>query len=89
MKPYSDSRLRKMINASNKVEFEGRFERLKFLTSVQDEGFMLTPALALAYYEEAKLCWYHGAFVATIIIYCFNFVTLLGFACQKPLFLLL
>jgi len=46
----------------------GRIERLRILQRASSlEGFP-TPALAFEYYEEARLCWYMGAFVATVLM---------------------
>ena len=43
----------------------------------QDEHPIPLPALAYEYYEEARLCWYMGAFVATIIMVQISFEELL------------
>jgi hypothetical protein len=36
--------------------------------SVEDSNIAPVPALANDYYQEARLCWYNGAFVASIIM---------------------
>jgi hypothetical protein len=46
----------------------GRIERLKILQNDLPHEEFPVPALALAYYEEARLCWYMGAFVATVLM---------------------
>ncbi len=56
------------INESNRREHEGRATRLDYLLSIQTEDYGPYDALALAYYEEARLCWYNGAYVATIVM---------------------
>lgn len=33
-----------------------------------DDEMVPFPEVVLAYYEEARLCWYQGAFVATIVM---------------------
>lgn len=68
MAGYTDDQIKSMVEESDGNEFEDRFTRLKFLISIEGEWFMTAPALATAYYEEARLCWYNGAFVATIIM---------------------
>ena len=46
----------------------GRTKRLKLLVSARDYAPFTADALAYEYYEEARLCWYMGAFVATIVM---------------------
>ncbi|MFY3741493.1 MAG: hypothetical protein HMLIMOIP_001949 [Candidatus Nitrosomirales archaeon] len=68
MEDYPDEEIKKMVEETDRDEFEDRSKRLKFLISVEGKWLMTAPALATAYYDEAKLCWYSGALVATIIM---------------------
>ena len=63
---YTKSEIQKLIHEGDNQSYNGRFDRLKFLLSVENQFSFPTPALASEYYEEARLCWYVGAFVATI-----------------------
>jgi len=67
-KTQKDDEIKKLILESNKRSYNGDLSRLKFLLSIGDEGLFPVPALVSEYYEEARLCWYRGAFVATIIM---------------------
>jgi len=69
MGTYSDSQLKKMILGQDKGTFDDRLERLRYLMSISpgDESVPF-PSVVLAYYEEARLCWYHGAFVSAIVM---------------------
>ena len=68
MHGYSDSEIERLIDDGNKRTHAGRLERLKVLLSTQSQDAFPSPGLALEYYEEARLCWYVGAFVSTIIM---------------------
>jgi len=46
----------------------GRAARLKLLQSILLVEEYPAPALAYEFFEEARLCWYVGAFVATILM---------------------
>lgn len=63
---YTKSEIQKLIHEGDNQSYNGRFGRLKFLLSVENQSSFPTPALASEYYEEARLCWYVGAFVASI-----------------------
>jgi len=65
---YADEELIKLIRQSNERAFRGRKERLRLLLSKEDKRRFPAEALAKEYYEEARLCWYIGAFVATILM---------------------
>ncbi|HHT9132346.1 MAG TPA: hypothetical protein ACFYED_07650 [Candidatus Tripitaka californicus] len=62
------SKVRQLIHESDERSCRGRSERLRFLLSKEDPNPFPTPALAYEYYEETRLCWYVGAFVATIVM---------------------
>lgn len=65
---FSDDEIKKMIKNNDSNIFKGRFTRLKFLLkNFTDEPFLVS-GLASEYYEESRLCWYAGSFVATIIM---------------------
>lgn len=63
-----DKDLEKLIEDADKRSFGGRLERLRFLNLHEDQDPAPFDALALAYYQEARLCWVVGAFVATIVM---------------------
>ncbi len=65
---YSDEKLEQLMRSADERAHEGRFERLRFLLSRKDRNPAPVDALAQEYYEEACLCWYLGAFVATIVM---------------------
>ena len=60
--------IKRLIHDGDERSYKGRFERLKYLLSINSLDEFPAPALAWEYYEEARLCWYSGAFVATIIM---------------------
>lgn len=68
MTKYSDEGLTAWIENDEALSRESRLERLRFLTDEFDEGYRLSPGIAVAYEEEAKLCFYHGAFISTIVL---------------------
>jgi hypothetical protein len=63
-----ESEIRQLIDQSNKISYAGQLRRLKFLLSIEEQKPFPVSALAREYYEEARLCWYVGAFVSTIIM---------------------
>jgi len=65
---WGDREIRNLILESDKQSYNGRYERLKFLISIENKEQFSIPALVYEYYEEARLCWYVGAFVATIVM---------------------
>jgi len=65
---YTDNELKQMIHDADTRAYAGRFERLRFLLSQEDAEPSPVSALAREYYEEARLCWYIGAFVTTIVL---------------------
>lgn len=69
--------MHRLISEGDKQSYDGRLERLEFLFSVENRDPFPAPALAIEYYEEARLCWYVGAFVATIIMTQLTFEELL------------
>lgn len=56
---------------------EGRVERLKLLNKGASTDEIPMPALAAEYFEEARLCWYTGAFIAAILLSQLSFEGLL------------
>jgi len=66
--PNNESELRKLIHKADQRSYCGRLERLKFLFGIEKQSGFPAPPLAVEYYEEARLCWYVGAFVATILM---------------------
>jgi len=64
----SDDELEQLIVEANENARSGRLERLRFLFSEKDPDSLLGEALAYQYYQEARLSWYMGAFVATIVM---------------------
>jgi hypothetical protein len=74
---WEDSEIRNLLLESDERSYNGRFERLRFLLSIEDQEPFPVPALVYEYYEEARLCWYMGAFVATIVMVQLSFEELL------------
>ena len=68
MSNLEDKEIKEMIKNSDIKEFEGRFQRLKYLISIHKDIYLPYPSLCEEYNEEAKLCWYNGAFVASILM---------------------
>ena len=64
----SDDELDQLIDEANENTRSGRLERLRFLFSEEYPNRLPVEALAYEYYQEARLCWYMGAFVATIVM---------------------
>lgn len=65
---YTDAQLEQLIRDANDRAHSGRFKRLRILFSVKDLGSYPIGDLAFEYYEEARLCWYMGAYVAAIVM---------------------
>ena len=65
---YAETDVERLIEVSNEREHVGRVERLRMLISVPQLQEFPCSALALAYHEEARLCWCMGAYVATIVM---------------------
>lgn len=68
MGKYSDEELMAWIKDEEIQSRASRLRRLRFLTEEFDEGYRLSPGIALVYEEEAKLSFYHGAFISTIVL---------------------
>jgi hypothetical protein len=68
MAGYTDDEIKSMVEKNDNDEFEYKFQRLKFLISIEGGWLMTAPPLAAAYYDETKRCWYNGEFVATVIM---------------------
>jgi len=64
----ADDELEQLIHDANERAHGGRLERLRFLFSQEDTNPAPVEALAYEYYQEARLCWLHGAFVAAIVM---------------------
>jgi len=65
---WKESKITRLIQQGDERSYSGRKERLKILLSIEPQESFPVPALAYEYYEEARLCWYVGAFVATIVM---------------------
>jgi hypothetical protein len=63
-----DSELEARVREADDRALAGRVERLRILESVEDSAPRWVDALANEYYEEARFCWYVGAFVAATIM---------------------
>ncbi len=57
-----------MISEMDEQATAGRLERLRFLLENGDTESAPFAGLAYEYSEEARLCWYVGALVATIVM---------------------
>jgi hypothetical protein len=60
--------IKKLMKEGDRRSNKGRLERFGFLMEKEKEPYFPAPALAVEYYEEARLCLYMGAFVATILM---------------------
>ena len=67
---YKDEELERMIKDGNDRAHAGRLERLRLLLSIESQESYPVNSLAWEYYQEARLCWYVGAFIATIVVSC-------------------
>jgi len=65
---YTNEQLERLMQDADKRAHSGRLERLRFLLSEDDPDPAPVDALAYEYYEEARLCWYVGAFVSAIVM---------------------
>jgi hypothetical protein len=72
-----ESEIERLMYEGNTQSHIGRLNRLKFLLSIEGPDEFPTPVLAGEYYEEARLCWYAGAYVATIVMVQLSFEELL------------
>ena len=68
MDTNQDDRLKAMIIEAGKRSFQGRLNRLRFLLENLGEDYVPFPKIVLEYFEETKLCFYQGAFVASILM---------------------
>ncbi|PKB63486.1 MAG: hypothetical protein BZY80_06900 [SAR202 cluster bacterium Io17-Chloro-G2] len=65
---YTREDLEQMVKDSDEKEFYSRVARLGMLCRQQDDDPGFFNSLALAYHEEARLCWVNGAYVAAILM---------------------
>lgn len=63
----SDSDLLRMMEVAEARAKAGKLRRLQLLSRITPSR-MFSPILATMYFEEARLCWYSGAFVACILM---------------------
>lgn len=63
-----DKELNAIVNNLNKRAQKGRIKRLKYLMKHENENKCPFSPLTFEYYMEARLCWYVGSFVASIIM---------------------
>lgn len=74
---WEESEIKTLIVEGDERSYNGRFERLRFLLLIEDQEPFPISVLVSEYYEEARLCWYVGAFVATIVMVQLSFEELL------------
>ncbi|MEM3094879.1 MAG: hypothetical protein QXX64_04490, partial [Nitrososphaera sp.] len=60
--------VRRRVRKHMKDDFEGRVERWAYLYTIDYHGPLASPSLAYWYYDDARYCWYHGNFIATILL---------------------
>ena len=65
---YTETQIKELMRQATRRSYAGRLARLSFLLPLCVQDGFPVPVLAYEYYEEARLCWYMGAFVATIIM---------------------
>jgi len=63
-----ESEIRRLISEGDQRSYNSRLERLRFLLSIERQKPFPISALVSEYYEEARLCWYFGAFISTIVM---------------------
>lgn len=68
MDSLSDKKLIEMIKEKDQKELNEKSKRLKLLISNTTDEYIPIPSLAFQYFEEARLCYYSGAFIATIFM---------------------
>lgn len=61
------SELLKQLRKKYDDELDEKIERYRVLLSIFRDQERLVPGTAYQYYEEARLCWLEGAYIATII----------------------
>ncbi len=60
--------LERLYREAQERAHPGRLERLQVMNAAEDADPAWVSHLASEYYEEARLCWIYGAFVATIVM---------------------
>ncbi len=65
---FTRTEIEGMLKNAGQRSFPGQADRLAQMLAVQDMSEARFDSLALAYYEEARLCWVYGAFVACIVM---------------------
>jgi len=68
MKNFDKISLIKMVKDREESKLEEKAERLRLLISNITDEYIPMSSLAFQYFEEARLCYYHGAFIATIFM---------------------
>lgn len=68
MSPNETEKLKASILEADKRSLEGRLDRLLLLRNHLSDEFVPFPHIVLEYFEETKLCFYQGAFVASILM---------------------
>ena len=63
-----EEELLEMISEMDDRASDGRLKRLRFLFENEDDESAPFDGLAYEYSEEARLCWYAGAYVGTIVM---------------------
>lgn len=63
----SDADLLRMMEGAEARAKAGKLRRLRLLCRTSPRR-MFSPVLGTEYFEEARLCWYSGAFVACILM---------------------
>lgn len=74
--------LRTKVVESDERARAGRITRLEWLQSGDSLQNYPVPALAHEYFEEARLCWYVGAFISTILMVQLAFEEFLRSQCR-------
>ena len=77
MPEIDDNKLKKMVKSSDRKHFESRLKRLEYLVSISKVIYLPYPTICIATHEEARLCWYNGAFIASIVMTQLTFEELL------------
>jgi hypothetical protein len=65
---FDKEEIREHAIKADRDDLEDKVERWAYLMKIQYDGYMFSPVVSQLYYTEAKYCWYHGDYIATIVL---------------------
>ena len=68
MARYDKEEIRKHAIKADSDDLEDKVERWAYIMELQYDGYIAAPVVPYLYYGEAKYCWYHGDYIATIVL---------------------